>query len=67
MQNTDLMQAASPIEAAAMMRQIAERYRQDAADLQVAWQDDKAGQAWEKLAGGLEKLADRVEKEWVKL
>jgi hypothetical protein len=63
----DLLLAASIPDAASILRRAAIQYREDAAEMAAAWQDDRAGAVWLKLADDLDRAADRATKAWEKL
>lgn len=62
--NAALKQAMSLLDATDMIREIAQTYREDAAELQSAWQDPKAGKIWEIFGRELEAIADKIERMW---
>lgn len=58
----DLNSAASPELVSAMLREVADRYRSDAAELALAWQDETAGRVWVEIAKALDSAADKADK-----
>lgn len=67
MKTADLLSVQSPDQLVAMLRATATQYREDAADLQAAWQDLEAGRIWVRAATKLEATADYLEKQWAKV
>ncbi len=57
----DMSDAATPEDAIGILRNIALRFYEDAANLQDAWQDKYSGQFWSRLARDLDRLADKAE------
>lgn len=58
----DLSECAAPEEVPRALRCEAERMQSDAAELAVAWQDQKAGAPWRMIAKELERCAARIER-----
>jgi hypothetical protein len=59
--STDL-DVATPEEVSAVLRAVAEKYRESQGELQSTWQDQQAGRVWAKLAAILERAADQADK-----
>ncbi len=57
----DMNDAASPEDAIRILRNIVDRFYIDAGELESAWQDKEAGKFWSRLAGDLDRLADKAE------
>jgi hypothetical protein len=62
MTDTDLGAPASPDDVPAIIYTAAQQMREQAAELQAAWQDPHAGERWLVIAKELERAADRIEK-----
>lgn len=56
------LDVSSPDKVAAVLRNTAQRYYEDALELQTAWQDPSAGRIWSKIARVLEQAADRIDR-----
>ena len=59
--NTIDLNCASPDQIGNRLRAAAQAYRESRAELQSAWQDDKAGYVWDRLALDLEACAIRCD------
>lgn len=57
----------SPESLAETLRAVADKYREDAMQLQSAWQDDAAGKVWTIAADNLDRTAHVIEKYWRKI
>ena len=60
--NMDLTKCATPEDAITVLRNAAQRFYEDAGELQSAWMDKKAGKCWAMLARDLERVADKASK-----
>lgn len=61
---TDLIDGcAAPEDVPKALRAAAEKYEQDAADLQAAWSDPNAGKVWLAFARRLRRTADGLERD----
>lgn len=58
---TDLNEPASPEGIPQVLRNAADMMREQAGDLQSAWQDKNAGGDWNMIARELERAADRIQ------
>lgn len=59
---TDLDQPDGPDAIPHVLRNAADRMRDQAADLDSAWQDKNVGDPWRKIAAELELAATRIER-----
>jgi hypothetical protein len=57
----DLDLCESPDDVIALLHRAADKFNQDAGELQSAWQDKNAGKFWERLARDLSRLASKAE------
>jgi len=64
--NTDLLACQSPDALIAALQTAAQKYREDACELQSAWRDDSAGKIWESAAMELDRVALKLGKQWAK-
>lgn len=55
------LNAASPSQVPDVLRNAAQKYREDASELQACWQDDSAGRIWLALADTLDKAASMAD------
>lgn len=67
MNTTDLIHAHSIPSAVKIMREIAQRYREDAERIAADWSDKNAGKQWTLLANDLDRTADKAQSRWLKL
>jgi hypothetical protein len=51
----------APDQVPGILRAAVETYLDSRAELQLAWQDKKAGEVWAKIARELERVADKIE------
>lgn len=58
--STDLNDPATPEDIPQIMRNAAQKMREQTGELQSAWQDAGAGRVWTSIAKELEKSADRI-------
>ncbi len=56
----DMSDAASPEDAIRILRNIAQRFYEDAGELENAWGDKEASKFWLMLARDLDRLADKA-------
>ena len=56
------LDVASPDKVSAVLVAMAQKYREDAEELRSAWQDEKAGSAWDAISLILEATAIRVDR-----
>ncbi len=56
------LDAASPSQVPQVLRDAAQKYREDASDLQDCWQDASAGRIWLALAKALDRAADDTDR-----
>lgn len=57
---TDLNEPASPEDVPAVLQYAAEKMREQASELQSAWQDKNAGKVWDIIARELDRAAERI-------
>lgn len=63
---TELLDAEVPEHVGAILRKVAEHYRESTSELQSAWQDPNCGKIWSRFATILERAAASCDKAWQK-